>query len=741
MGRAEDCGSPVINTGADKSSEFLYLAAVMLNRLSIQFMLTALAGLCLLVIVSMLVYSSVFHASRSSEVVKETSFQMLEESARLRLQARAEAQAQGIRSEFFEVYLYGGGLVEQVALLRKQHRKGVLSAQALREDLTAVIGDALKARPQSLGIYMAFERNALDGQDAQFTDDEGTSSNEEGRFALYWSQGDPGVFESEVMSEEEMLDTTPAPSGAAYNAWYTCPLTTAAACLLDPYVDDVNGQPVLMTSVALPLRDGGKVIGVIGIDISLGALQGMAEAANKTLYEGVGDIGIVSPAGLLAAYTRDPSLLGKSLDNAYPKRSAELMQALEAGQSSLISQTETLSVLEPVQAIPGAKPWAILIQAPKAVVLASALTLEQTLEEQRTEDALFSLMMGLGAVLVGLLLMNIMARRVTRPILAVAGMLEDIASGEGDLTRRLDYPRQDELGRLADGFNHFLNKLQPIVAEVKDSVQLARQTADQSAGIAARTSRGMQSQLNEVEQVAAAFNEMSATAQSVAQNAAEAAAAARTADEATREGLLVVDQTTQRIDRLAKDMGAAMRDVEGLAASSEQIGSVLEAIRSIAEQTNLLALNAAIEAARAGEAGRGFAVVADEVRSLANRTQQSIEEIRLVIENLQRGTRDVVESMHDGHLQANENASHVALALAALQRIGNAVSVISDMNLQIASAAEEQSAVAEEINRNVAGIRDVTESLAGQADESAQVSRSLNTLANHQQSLMDQFKV
>ncbi|MDH4560570.1 methyl-accepting chemotaxis protein, partial [Pseudomonas sp. BN411] len=341
----------------------------------------------------------------------------------------------------------------------------------------------------------------------------------------------------------------------------------------------------------------------------------------------------------------------------------------------------------------------------------------------------------------GLLLVWLTARGVTRPIQGVASMLKDIASGEGDLTRRLDYARQDELGELAGWFNRFLDKLQPIIADVKRSVQDARGTADQSAAVASQTSAGMQQQYREVDQVATASHEMSATAQDVARSAAQAAEAARGADHATQEGLGVIGRTTSAIEQLASEMSAAMEEVQALANSSEQIGSVLEVIRAIAEQTNLLALNAAIEAARAGEAGRGFAVVADEVRNLAKRTQDSVEEIRQVIEGLQHGTREVVGSMHSSHRQAQGSVEQVEQAVVALQRIGEAVTVITDMNLQIASAAEEQSAVAEEINRNVAAIRDVTESLSGQAEESAQVSQALNRLANHQQGLMDQFRV
>ncbi|WP_375139239.1 MULTISPECIES: methyl-accepting chemotaxis protein [Pseudomonas] len=251
----------------------------------------------------------------------------------------------------------------------------------------------------------------------------------------------------------------------------------------------------------------------------------------------------------------------------------------------------------------------------------------------------------------------------------------------------------------------------------------------------------MQVQFREIDQVATASNQMSATAQEVASSASNAASAARGADQSARDGMSIIERSTRDINGLAEEVSKAVAEVETLAVNSEQIGTVLEVIRSIAEQTNLLALNAAIEAARAGESGRGFAVVADEVRNLAKRTQDSVEEIRHVIERIQGATRDVVSTMHSSQGKAQENATQILQASSALTRISEAVGVISEMNLHIASAAEEQSAVAEEVNRNVSAIRMVTETLTGQATESAQVSSQLNALASQQMRLMDQFKV
>jgi methyl-accepting chemotaxis protein len=323
----------------------------------------------------------------------------------------------------------------------------------------------------------------------------------------------------------------------------------------------------------------------------------------------------------------------------------------------------------------------------------------------------------------------------------MVGMLDDIAKGDGDLTVRLQVDRADELGQIAGGFNTFLNKLQNMIRDVVTSVQKVSDSSEHTADIAIRTNQGVQRQMAEIDQVATAVHEMTATAQDVARNATQAAEAANHADRSANDGKRIVEGTAKAISALAGEIGRAVGVVQTLAKDSENINAILVAIRGIAEQTNLLALNAAIEAARAGEQGRGFAVVADEVRNLAQKTQQATEEIQSMIQQLQHGTREVVNVMEQSQARTDDSVQQAEAAASALENITQAVSVINDMNTQIASAAEEQSAVAEDINRNVTNIGQVAAEVAGGADEASQASAELTKLAEQQRRLINQFRV
>ncbi|MNF42450.1 Methyl-accepting chemotaxis protein PctC [compost metagenome] len=599
---------------------------------------------------------------------------------------------------------------------------------------------AFERNSKVLGIWLAFEPNGLDGKDSEFVNDAARQSNEIGRFATYWSRAG-GESLNTIMVEEDMTKTTLNLSGTPYNVWYTCPRDSKRICLLDPYADTVGNKEMLMTTISVPLLVDGKSIGVVGIDIALDALQAAAVDSQRDLFNSAGHMLIVSGTGVLAAYSVDAGKVGKNIGDTLGGDGKDILQLLASGAPKILQQGDLIRAVYPVSPIADAKAWAVVIDLPKQVLLADSVKLQAVLDDAQQSGTLKALSVAVIAGLLGLLLMWLTASGVTRPINSVADMLKAIASGDGDLTQRLHYSKQDELGELVSWFNRFLDKLQPTIAQIKQSITDARGTADQSSEIARQTSEGMQVQFREIDQVATASNEMSATAHDVANSASNAANAAKGADQSARDGMSIIERSTRDINQLAEEVSKAVTEVEALAVNSEQIGSVLEVIRSIAEQTNLLALNAAIEAARAGESGRGFAVVADEVRNLAKRTQDSVEEIRLVIERIQSGTRGVVATMHSSQTQAHSNAGQIQQAVQALGKISDAVTVISDMNLQIASAAEQQSAVAEEVNRNVSAIRTVTETLTGQATESAQISSQLNSLTTHQMKLMDQFRV
>ncbi len=712
----------------------------MLNAFSIRLRIVLLAGLCLLGVVGSILAVNIWQTRQSNQLVGTSSQKMLASSVEKLLTAKAAEKAAVMQKTFGDSLLVVTALADQVLDLRKTSLQRNVAPALLREDLNLALKTAFERNKGVLGVWLVFEPNALDGQDIDFVNDDEHASNETGRFASYWTRPE-GDAHNEQIEEPDLSKEDISISGTPYNSWYTCPKTTGQTCMLEPYMETIRDKSSLTITTSMPIRVDGKVIGVIGIDTALDSLQAAAVEAQSELFGGAGHMIIVSGNGIIAARSNDAASMGSKIDQVIPGEAAQISQLIASNKPSVIQQGDTIRAVYPVPSLPGSKPWGVIINLPQQLLLADAVKLQGVLDDAQASGTFKSLLVAFVAGLIGLLLIWLTASGVTRPINSVAAMLKEIASGDGDLTQRLKYAKQDELGELVKWFNRFLDKLQPTIAQIKHSITEARTTADQSSEIARQTSDGMQLQFREIDQVATASMEMSATAQEVASSASNAATAARGADQSAQDGMSIIERSTQDISHLAEEVSKAVKEVEVLAVNSDKIGSVLEVIRSIAEQTNLLALNAAIEAARAGESGRGFAVVADEVRNLAKRTQDSVEEIRSVIERIQTGTRGVVHTMHSSQTKARNGVGQIQHAVQALSRIGEAITVISDMNMQIASAAEEQSAVAEEVNRNVSAIRLVTETLTGQATESAQVSSQLNALATEQMRLMDQFKV
>ena len=343
------------------------------------------------------------------------------------------------------------------------------------------------------------------------------------------------------------------------------------------------------------------------------------------------------------------------------------------------------------------------------------------------------------ALIFGLVAAWAITRQIIIPLNQTLQVAERVASG--DLSHNLTSMRQDELGQLQRAMQSMTVGLRELIGGISDGVTQIASAAEQLSAVTEQTSAGVNSQKVETDQVATAMNEMAATVQEVARNAEEASEAAVAADQQAREGDKVVGEAIAQIERLASEVSNSTAAMGDLKRESDKIGSVLDVIKSVAQQTNLLALNAAIEAARAGEAGRGFAVVADEVRSLAQRTQKSTEEIEELIVGLQTGTQQVATIMDNSRDLTDSSVELTRRAGSALANITRTVSTIQAMNSQIATAAEQQSAVAEEINRSVLNVRDISEQTAAASEETAASSTELARLGTHLQALVNRFRV
>uniref|UniRef100_UPI0030D79955 methyl-accepting chemotaxis protein n=3 Tax=unclassified Pseudomonas TaxID=196821 RepID=UPI0030D79955 len=708
---------------------------------SIQFSVAALAGAIVLSVVAVLVLYALFAGARTQAMVQERTQAQFEQIVEQRLTALAHTQATLIQRELEAPLVTAKSLSTANALLGMKDANGEPALQVGREQLINLLHETVVRNPKILGAYIGWEPNAIDHNDTAYVNSPILGIGADGRFLPWWyrnADGSMGLDKLADVADQKILST-----GVRASEYYLCSRESKKACVIDPAPYKVGNAMVMLASFIEPILIDGTFQGIVGADLSVNFIQDMLTSADQKLYDGAGELALISSNGRLVAYTKDASKLGEKASDLLDGNELANLGQLKAGEVRYDIDREHghIELFLPFSIGQTDARWTLMMQLPLGAVMADSQKLQSDLEAQRKTDIFGMTIAGLMIAGAGLLVIWLVGHGIARPLKQMVAMLNDIAQGEGDLTRRLASDRADELGAIANGFNTFLIKLQGMITQVVSSVQKVSDSSEHTADIAIRTNQGVHKQMVEIDQVATAVHEMTATAQDVARNATQAAQAASHADQAASQGMRIVRDTSISIGALAAEIGKAVGVVQTLAKDSENINAILTAIRGIAEQTNLLALNAAIEAARAGEQGRGFAVVADEVRNLAQKTQKATEEIQTMIQQLQQGTRDVVRVMEDSQSRTDESVQHAAKAAEALETITQAVSVINDMNTQIASAAEEQSAVAEDINRNVINIGQVANEVAGGADESSAASADLTKLAEQQRRLINQFKV
>jgi len=502
--------------------------------------------------------------------------------------------------------------------------------------------------------------------------------------------------------------------------WYKDAIAAGGSTLTEPYVDAASGE--LVISIATPAQQSGRNIGVVGGDLGLKAL---VEIINALDFNGMGYAFLVSGDGKVLVHP-DSQRVMKSLRDIYPQNTPSLDSRYVEVR---LDDSNRILSFSPVKGLPSVQ-WYVGISLDRDKAYAALTSFRTT-----------ALIATIAAVAFILLLLGMLMRVLMRPLRDMGRAMANIAEGEGDLTRRLAVQSRDEFGQLATAFNRFVERIHESIREVSSATLQVNEVAQRVLSASNASMANSDEQASRTNSVAAAINELGAAAQEIARNAADASQHASGARHQAEDGRQVVEQNIAAMRELSAKISASCSQIEALNAKTVDIGQILEVIKGISEQTNLLALNAAIEAARAGEAGRGFAVVADEVRNLAHRTQSSAQEIQQMIEQLQVGAGASVQTMTESQRQSESSVSIADRAGERLGEVTQRIGEIDGMNQSVATATEEQTAVIESLNMDITEINTLNQQGVENLQSTLRACGDLDQQARRLKQLVDSFRI
>ena len=671
---------------------------------------------------------------QNNQLLSEQAQKIILDEIEVKLNAKAGQESARIAGFINEAYRIPFTLAAELGLSAE---KAPLSREAVQLLDMAVITQ----NENISSVYSQFEANGYDNLDQQYVAGASHSVVGSGALEIYITRDKDGqVLQQPVENSTDKYLDKVNEFGKREAEWYLCARDTKKPCLMEPYLYEISpGYSEMMTSLTVPILKNGRFVGVTGVDLNLPVLQKIAKELSSQLYNGKARVTLLSELDLIAGASHYEQKIGRPFKEAVQNDIFSSYQQLKQGKSLVSSDIDYL-VSAPISIPLAESQWRLLIEVPKDLALSGALELKSTLADNAQSLGQTILMLGLVVALVVLVIMSAVIKTIIAPLNLIQTRVDNLASAEGDLTQTIVVEHHAELIALAGGFNKFLFKLRELISQLKDIAEQSRQQSINSANLSEESNRYLSEQFSEIESVVTAMNEMSATAEEVANASEFAAGQTNEITQHISDCEKSLSDAVKQVETMSHEISEANQAVAKVSARSRDINQILEVIRAIAEQTNLLALNAAIEAARAGEQGRGFAVVADEVRALASKTRASTDDISRLIESLQVEVANASGIIEKGVARASDSVKQTSFAFNTLHAVVEQVKAVSDQVTQIATAAEEQSAVTEEINRNLTRISDAAGHLSELSGQAGAGSAELAQLVHQQNTQLDKLR-